>query len=90
MLQTHRGHWSIENSGHYLLDWNYDEDRCRIRTGSGPENVTRLRRFALSVIQSKGVANVAQKMRELGMNTRLVFDYLKMTKTACFADVSSG
>jgi len=90
VLQTNRGHWSIENSCHYLLDWNYDEDRCRIRTGYGPENVTRLRRFALSVIQSKGVANVAQKMRELGMNTRLVFDYLKMTKNACFADVSSG
>ena len=61
LLEINRGHWSIENSCHYILDWNYDEDRCRIRTGYGPENVTRLRRFAISVIKSKGVQSVAQK-----------------------------
>jgi predicted transposase YbfD/YdcC len=32
-----RGHWTIENSCHYILDWNYDEDRCRIRTGYGQQ-----------------------------------------------------
>ncbi len=32
-------------SCHYMIDWNYDEDRSRIRTGYGPENITRLRRF---------------------------------------------
>jgi predicted transposase YbfD/YdcC len=46
VLETNRGHWSIENSCHYIIDWNYDEDRSRIRTGHGPENVTRLRRCA--------------------------------------------
>ncbi len=85
VLDTNRGHWSIENSCHYILDWNYDEDRCRIRTGHGPENVTRLRRFAISVIKSKGVSNVAQKMRQLNKNTRLVFDYLRMTTNSCVA-----
>ena len=25
VLQVNRGHWSIENSCHYILDWNYDE-----------------------------------------------------------------
>jgi predicted transposase YbfD/YdcC len=79
LLEINRGHWTIENSCHYILDWNYDEDRCRIRTGHGPENMTRLRRFAISVIKSKGVRSVAQKMRQLNMNTRLVFDYLRMT-----------
>ncbi len=83
VLETNRGHWCIENSCHYILDWNYDEDRSRIRTGHGPENVTRLRRFAVGVIKSKGVANVAQKMRQLNKNTRLVFDYLRMTTNSC-------
>ena len=83
LLEINRGHWSIENSCHYILDWNYDEDRCRIRTGYGPENVTRLRRFAISVIKSKGVQSVAQKMRQLNKNTRLVFDYLRMTTNSC-------
>ena len=80
ILKVIRGHWSIENSCHYILDWNYDEDRCRIRTGYGPENITRLRKFAISVIKSKKVYSVAQKMRELSFNVRAVFDYLKMTK----------
>jgi predicted transposase YbfD/YdcC len=85
VLHINRGHWSIENSCHYILDWNYDEDRSRIRTGHGPENVTRLRRFAIGLLKSKGVSNVAQKMRELSFNTRLVFDYLHMTKNTCSA-----
>jgi predicted transposase YbfD/YdcC len=82
VLSTNRGHWSIENSCHYILDWNYDEDRSRISKGFGPENITRLRRFAIGVIKSKGVPNVAQKMRQLTRNVRLVFDYLRMTKNS--------
>ena len=83
LLAINRGHWTIENSCHYILDWNYDEDRSRIRTGYGPENISRIRRFAIGVIKSKGVRSVAQKMRELTLNTRLVFDYLRMTKNSC-------
>jgi predicted transposase YbfD/YdcC len=56
VLTVNRGHWTIENSCHYIIDWNYDEDRSRIRKGHGPENITRLRRFAIGVIKSKGGA----------------------------------
>jgi len=82
ILEVNRGHWSIENCCHYILDWNYDEDRCRIRAGYGPENITRLRKFAISVIKSKKLKKetVTQKMRKLSFNVRAVFDYLKMTK----------
>lgn len=83
VLQDNRGHWAIENSCHYIIDWNYDEDRSRIRTKYGPENMTRLRRFAVSLIKRKGERSVTQKMRELTMNTRLVFDYLRMTRNSC-------
>jgi predicted transposase YbfD/YdcC len=83
VLSVNRGHWTIENSCHYIIDWNYDEDRSRIRKGYGPENITRLRRFAIGVIKSKGVRSVAQKMRQLTLNTRLVLDYLRMTKNSC-------
>jgi predicted transposase YbfD/YdcC len=85
VLATNRGHWCIENSCHYIIDWNYDEDRSRIRTGNGPENITRLRRFAIGLIKSKGVRSVAQKMRQLTRNVRLVFDYLRMTKNSFIA-----
>ncbi len=30
VLKDNREHWSIENSCHYIIDWNYDEDRSRI------------------------------------------------------------
>jgi predicted transposase YbfD/YdcC len=82
VLKTNRGHWSIENSCHYIIDWNYDEDRSRIRTGHGPENVTRLRRFATGLLKSKGVRSVSQKMQQLNRNIRLVLDYLCMTKNS--------
>src|SRR6516225_8141842 len=82
VLQVNRGHWVIE-SCHYMIDWNYDEDRSRIRTGHGPENITRLRRFAIGVLKSKGRGGVAQKMRQLTRNVRLVFDYLRMSENSC-------
>lgn len=82
VLSVNRGHWCIENSCHYVLDWNYDEDRSRIRTGFGPENMTRLRRFAIGLIKSKGANSVAQKMRQLNKNIRAVLDYLKMSENS--------
>ena len=78
ILRDNRQHWSIENNCHYILDWNFDEDRCRISKGYGPENITRLRRFAIGLLKSKGVRNVTQKMRQLSFSSRLVFDYLKI------------
>ena len=83
VLRINRGHWSIEDSCHYIIDWNFDEDRSRIRTGYGPENVSRLRRLAVSLIKSKKVRSVAQKMRRLTMRARSVFDYLHMTHNSC-------
>lgn len=90
ILKTNRQHWTIENSCHYILDWNYDEDRGRIRTGHGPENMTRLRRFAIGVIKSRGARSVPERMRQLTGNVRLVFDYLRMTANSCAAAAPSG
>ena len=84
LLAINRGHWAIENSCHYIIDWNYDEDRSRISKGNGPENMTRLRRFAVGVIKmfTKGKTSVAEKMQQLNRNIRLVFDYLRMTENS--------
>jgi hypothetical protein len=56
----------------------------RIRTGFGPENMTRLRRFAVGILKSfqKPAQSLAEMMRTLCFRTRLVFDYLRMTKTS--------
>ncbi len=90
VLKTNRGHWGIE-SHHYVIDWNFDEDRSQIRTGHGPENCTRLRRFVVGIIKSKKLkTSVAQKMRQLTLNTRLVLDYLCMTKNAQYANINTA
>jgi len=58
-------------------------DRNLIRVGVGPENITRLGRFPVSIIKSKGVRGVAQTMRAWALNTRWVFDYPRMTQNSC-------
>ena len=83
VLATNRSHWCIENCCHYIVDTVYNEDRSRIRTGNGPENMTRLRRFAVGLLKSRGVKNIAEKMRQLLLNTRQLLDILKMTKNSC-------
>ncbi len=82
VLQINREHWVIENSCHYIIDWNYNEDKSRVRVGSGPENLTRLRRFAVGLIKSNNVKSVSQKMRQLLLNIRAVFDYLKLSRNS--------
>lgn len=47
-----RGHWSIENSLHHVLDVSFGEDDSRIRRGHGAENVSRLRRMALNLLKA--------------------------------------
>jgi predicted transposase YbfD/YdcC len=81
VLRTNRGHWIIENGCHYILDHTWDEDRCRIRTGHGPENTSRLRRFAISLLKHRAQPgeSIASMTRKLAARTRLVFDYLFMT-----------
>ncbi len=80
ILSLNRGHWSVE-AMHHVLDWTFDEDRSRIRAGHGPQNMSRLRRFAIGIIQSRGLA-VAETMRHLARNPRRMLDFLKMTDNA--------
>lgn len=81
VLKFNRGHWGVE-SHHYILDWNWDEDRCTIRTGHGPENITCLRRFATGLIKSISKDSVTATIEKLKRNVRLVFDYLRMTENS--------
>jgi predicted transposase YbfD/YdcC len=49
-----RGHWSIENSLHHVLDVSFREDDSRIHKNHGAENVSRLRRWALNLLKDHG------------------------------------
>jgi predicted transposase YbfD/YdcC len=55
-----RGHWSIENQCHWVLDVAFREDESRIRTDHGPENFGLLRKIALNLLKQ-------EKTRKMGI-----------------------
>ncbi|WP_280491294.1 MULTISPECIES: ISAs1 family transposase [Nocardia] len=58
-----QGHWLIENQLHWVRDVTYDEDRCRIRTGSGPQVMATLRNTAISLPRLAGHTNIVAATR---------------------------
>ena len=58
-----RGHWAIEDRLHYVRDVTFDEDRCRVRTGTGAEAMAALRNLAITLLRLAGWDNIAQGTR---------------------------
>ena len=46
-----RGHWSVENQCHWLLDMQMGEDQSRVRAGHAAQNLGTLRRLALNLLK---------------------------------------
>jgi predicted transposase YbfD/YdcC len=46
-----RSRWRVENSLHWTLDVTFDEDQSRVSKDHGAENLTLLRRMALSMLE---------------------------------------
>ena len=46
-----RGHWTIENQLHWVLDVEFGEDDSRIRKDNAPENLAVIRHIALNLLK---------------------------------------
>ncbi len=76
LLALVRGHWSIENSSHYVRDVTFGEDRSRLRTGSAPQILAALRNLALTLIHRSGSSLVAATRRHFASHPRHAFRLL--------------
>ena len=55
-----RGHWGIENKNHHVKDVTMKEDFSRIRVN--PQNIARLRSFALNIMRHNNVKNISTEL----------------------------
>jgi predicted transposase YbfD/YdcC len=65
-----RGHWSVENGLHWVLDMAFGEDRSRARKDHAQENLALLRRWALSLLRQDKtmVGSIEKKRLMIGWN----------------------
>jgi predicted transposase YbfD/YdcC len=74
LAEAVRGHWGVENPLHWVLDVAFSEDHSRVRMGYAAENLSRLRRIALNMLQreSSGKRSIRLKRLKAGWD----HDYL--------------
>src|SRR5512135_1023955 len=70
-----RGHWSIENGCHWVLDMTFREDESRLRERHLRENFAWLNRFALSLLkQHPGRQSLVMKRRSCGWSDTFLME----------------
>lgn len=66
-MQKARNHWGVENSLHWVLDVNFKEDACRIRSNFAPQNISWFRCLALSLLKKEPTRlSIKRKMLKAG------------------------
>ena len=67
-----RGHWSIENGAHWILDVAFREDQSRIRRDNTPANMAIIRRVGLNMLKQEKSQKVGieVKRKSAGWNVQ--------------------
>ena len=60
-----RGHWSVENSSHYIRDVTFAEDTSTVHAGSAPRAMAALRNLAIGTLKILGADNIAKTTRAI-------------------------
>lgn len=72
-----RGHWAIENSLHWVLDVTFDEDHSRTRNRRLADNLSWLRRFAISLLKRHpSKDSIIGKSRKAGWSNEFLMEVL--------------
>jgi predicted transposase YbfD/YdcC len=83
-LDASRGHWSIENELHWVLDVAFREDDCRVRAGFAAENLSMVRQLALSLLKQRTEAKCGIQGRRLmaGWNEQFLLRTLGLSASS--------
>jgi predicted transposase YbfD/YdcC len=75
-----RKHWDVENGLHWVLDVGFGEDRRRVRHATAAENLARLHRLALTLLQREKTARmgIALKRQQAGWDTSYLLRVLSV------------
>lgn len=68
LLELNRGHWSIENTLHYVRDVTLHEDASQVRSGNAPQVMATLRNTVISLLHQNGIRTIAATLRHLATN----------------------
>lgn len=69
-----QGHWSIENSVHWVRDVTYHEDASRARTGNAPAVLAAIRNAVTSALRLAGALNIAAARRATALDPHAVIE----------------
>jgi predicted transposase YbfD/YdcC len=76
--QSIRGHWSVENLLHWQLDVAFHEDACTVSAGHGAENLSLLRKIALTALtrETSPKLGVAARRKRAGWDDNYLLQVL--------------
>ena len=77
ILKLSRGHWSIENSLHYIRDTAFDEDRSQIRTKNAPRVMAALKNLTIGLFRYFKITNIAKSLRDFAARPFLALRLLR-------------
>jgi predicted transposase YbfD/YdcC len=80
MARYIRGHWSVENNLHWVLDVQFHEDQSRVHAGHAAENLARARRIALNLLKREKTCRkgIATKRLKAGWDHQYLLKVLQM------------
>ena len=73
-----RGHWAVESTLHWSLDVAFHEDDCLVHAGNGPENLSLVRKFALTALTRDTTlkASIPERRKAAGWNDKYLLAVL--------------
>lgn len=75
LLDLTQKHWHVENRLHWVRDMTFQEDACRVRSGSAPQILAAMRNIAIHLLQPLAFPSKAAACRRFAIRP---FEALKL------------